>query len=68
MKTYLLHKATVVTAQKEAVGSVIISGGRIADVIFAEDEGFDYKIELATSRFESHDSPECLAEDTAAHL
>ena len=52
MKTYLLHKATIVTAQKEAVGSVIVSGGKIADVIFAEDEGFDYKLELATSRYE----------------
>ena len=52
MKTYLLHKATIVTAQKEAVGSVIVSGGKIADVIFAEDEGFDYKLKLATSRYE----------------
>ena len=48
MNTYLLHKATIVTAEKEAVGSVIISDGKIVDVIYAEDETFDYKIFKAT--------------------
>ena len=48
MNTYLLHKATIVTAEKEAVGSVIISDGKIIDVIYAEDETFDYKIFKAT--------------------
>ena len=48
MSTYLLHKATIVTAEKEAVGSVIISDGKIVDVIYAEDETFDYKIFKAT--------------------
>ena len=51
MSTYLLHKATIVTAEKEAVGSVIISEGKIADVLYAEDEGFDYKIFTATKKY-----------------
>ena len=44
MKTYLLHKATIVTAEKEAVGSVVVCDGRIADVFHTESEDFDYKI------------------------
>ena len=51
MKTYLLHKATIVTAAKEAAGSVIVSGGKIADIIYCEDDGFDYKIEMAAERY-----------------
>ena len=51
MSTYLLHKATIVTAEKEAVGSVIISDGKIVDVIYVEDEGFDYKIFTATRKY-----------------
>lgn len=42
--TYLLHKATIVTAAKEAVGSVVISEGKIADVFYADEEGYDYKV------------------------
>lgn len=44
MKTYLLHKATVVTAEKEAVGSVVINDGKIEDVFYIENEDFDYRI------------------------
>lgn len=44
MKTYLLHKATIVTAEKEAVGSVVVSDGKIADVFYIESEDFDYRI------------------------
>ena len=50
MSTYLLHNATIVTAEKEAVGSIIVSDGKIAEVFYAEDEGYDYKIFKATSR------------------
>lgn len=49
MSTYLLHNATVVTAGKEAVGSIIVSDGKIAEIFYAEDEGYDYKIFKATS-------------------
>ena len=51
MSTFLLHKATIVTAEKEAVGSVIISEGKIVDVIYAEDETFDYKIFKASQQY-----------------
>ena len=51
MSTYLLHKATIVTAAKEAVGSVVISGGKIVDVIYVEDEGFDYKTDAMKVRY-----------------
>ena len=44
MKTYLLHRATIVTAEKEAVGSVVVSEGKIADVFYTESEDFDYKV------------------------
>ena len=52
MSTYLLHKATIVTSEKEAVGSIIISEGKIAEVIYMDDEGFDYKVFSATRRYE----------------
>ena len=51
MSTYLLHKATIVTAAKEAVGSVVISGGKIVDVIYVEDEGYDYKTDALKVRY-----------------
>lgn len=51
MSTYLLHKATIVTAEKEAVGSVIISEGKIAEVIYMDDEGFDYKVFSAFKKY-----------------
>ena len=51
MNTYLLHKATIVTAEKEATGSVIISDGKIVDVIYADDEAFDYKVFKASSQY-----------------
>ena len=51
MSTFLLHKATIVTAEKEAVGSVIISEGKIVDVIYADDETFEYKVFKATQQY-----------------
>lgn len=51
MSTYLLHKATIVTAEKEAVGSIVISEEKIADVIYAEDEDYDYKIFSIVKKF-----------------
>lgn len=50
MKTYLLQKATIVTAAKEAAGSVIISGGKIADVFYTDDEAYEYRIKAASER------------------
>lgn len=51
MSTYLLHQATIITAAKEAVGSVIISGGKIAEVIYSDEEGYDYKVFTATQKY-----------------
>lgn len=51
MSTYLLHKATIVTSEKEAVGSIIISEGKIAEVIYMDDEGFDYKVFSAVKKY-----------------
>ena len=51
MKIYLLQKATIVTAAKEAAGSVIISGGKIADVFYTDDEAYEYRIKAASERY-----------------
>ena len=51
MSTYLLHKATIVTSEKEEVGSIIISEGKIVDVIYIGEESFDYKIFTATKKY-----------------
>ena len=51
MSTYLLHKATIVTAEKEEVGSVVISEGKIADVFYADEEGYDYKVFKDTRKY-----------------
>lgn len=51
MSTYLLHKATIVTSEKEVVGSIIISEGKIAEVIYMDDEGFDYKVFSAFKKY-----------------
>ena len=44
MSTYLLHKATIVTGEKEVVGSIIVHEGKIADIYYADNEDFDYKV------------------------
>lgn len=48
---YLLHKATIVTAEKEAAGSVITSDGKIADVIYIDSEDFDIRIREAIEKY-----------------
>ena len=40
----ILHKATIVTAEKEAVGSIVIEEGRIAEVLYADEQDFDFRI------------------------
>ena len=44
MKATLLHKATIITSDKEAVGSILILGDSIAQVIYTENEDFEYHI------------------------
>lgn len=45
MSTTLLHKATIVTAEKEAVGSVLIKDGKIADILYMEEPDFEWKVQ-----------------------
>ena len=39
----ILDKATIVTAEKEAVGTVIIEDGLIADVLWSDREDYDFR-------------------------
>ena len=50
MKTYLLKNATIVTAEKVAVGSILISEGKIAEVIYNENEDYERKVSDAATR------------------
>lgn len=40
----LLDKATIVTSEKEAVGTIVIDGENIVDVIYADSEDYSYNI------------------------
>ena len=40
----LLHNATIITAEKEAVGSILIRNGKIEDILYTEDEGYIQKV------------------------
>lgn len=40
----ILHKATIVTGERAATGSIIINEGRIVDVLYADAEDFDFRI------------------------
>lgn len=35
-----LHNATIITSEKEAVGSVLIEDGKIKDIIYKEEDGY----------------------------
>ena len=35
-----LHNATIITSEKEAVGSVLIEDGKIQDIIYKEEDGY----------------------------
>jgi len=55
MSTTLLHKATIVTAEKEAVGSVLIKEGKIADIIYIEEPDFEWKVQRLAKENEDID-------------
>ncbi len=44
MSRSILHNGTIVTAQKEAVGSIVIEGGKISEVIWADAEDYALKM------------------------
>jgi len=41
----ILHKPTIVTAEKEAVGTIIIEDGLISDVLYSEAEDYGFRID-----------------------
>ena len=52
MKATLLHSATIVTATKEAVGSIIIADGLIKDIIYLNGDEYEDRIKDSLSRYE----------------
>lgn len=40
----ILHKATIVTSEKEAAGSIIIEDGWISDILYADADDYDFRI------------------------
>ena len=40
----ILHNPTIVTAEKEAAGSIIIKDGKIADVLYSENEDYGFRM------------------------
>ena len=39
----ILHKATIVTSEKEAVGTIVVENGKIADIYYSDNEDFEYR-------------------------
>ena len=44
MKVKLLHKATIVTSQQETAGSILIVNDKIEQVIYSDNEKYEYLI------------------------
>ena len=44
MKATLLHKANIVTSEQESTGSILIIGDKIEQVIYSDNERFEYLI------------------------
>ena len=40
----ILHNATIVTAEKEAVGTISVDGGVIRDVMFEDSADYDFRV------------------------
>lgn len=39
----ILHKATIVTGEKEAIGCIAVENGKIADILYTDSEDFDFR-------------------------
>lgn len=52
MKATLLHNATVVTSEKEAVGSVLVIDGTIEEVIFSDREDYGFRVDRIIKQHE----------------
>ena len=52
MKATLLHNATVVTSEKEAVGSVLVLDSTIEEVIFSDREDYGFRVDRIMKQHE----------------
>lgn len=52
MKATLLHNATVVTSEKEAVGSVLVIDSTIEEVIFSDREDYGFRVDRIMKQHE----------------
>lgn len=41
----ILHKATIVTSEKEEIGTIVVENGRIGDIYYSDNEDFDFRTE-----------------------
>lgn len=39
----ILHKATIVTSEKEEIGTIVVENGRIGDIYYSDNEDFDFR-------------------------
>ena len=39
----ILHKATIVTSEKEEIGTIVVENGRIGDIYYSDNENFDFR-------------------------
>lgn len=40
----ILHKAVIVTGEKESVGSIVVENGKIADVYYSDKDDFEFRM------------------------
>ena len=52
MKATLLYNATIVTAEKEAVGSVLVIDSTIEEVIFSDREEYGFRVDRIMKQYE----------------
>lgn len=52
MRATLLYNATVVTAEKEAVGSVLVIDSTIEEVIFSDREDYGFRVDRIMKQYE----------------
>ncbi len=48
MNNIILHNGTIVTAEKEAVGSIVIRNGKISEVLWADAKAYEFQIKKLT--------------------
>ncbi len=39
----ILHKATIVTSEKEEIGTIVVENGRIGNIYYSDNEDFDFR-------------------------